>query len=310
MIEQMELKMKNTKYILLLIAIIIEAATMVHGQSSFKKPLLNSTLIKYPNALPINIGIKGSIVENNMAYSALNTSKNHLLFSIDGGISIEWNFSQNISAGLDIMYSSRGTKKSFKTEFLLDFSTSDFAYYDYSAKLKGIEFFLPISVFKDVYFPEDITYMRNSSSKVYIFAGPELYVPISGNMDWKRYYSDGTVYCEYHVDASKSTIRDFYYGFGFGIGFWHKKHFSLGNKNTFSISKIDFSCFLESNTLSEQEMEESVENVYAWGDLEHEELGKRYGIVFKVSGTILLPIKYKPTDSCHGIGVKSKTHKK
>lgn len=56
-------------------------------------------------------------------------------------------------------------------------------------------------------------------------------------------------------------------------------------------------------------MEESVENVYAWGDLEHEELGKRYGIVFKVSGTILLPIKYKPTDSCHGIGVKSKTHK-
>ena len=305
--------MKNTKFILLLI-IIVEVTTITYGQPSFKKPLGDPALMKYPSAWPIHIGFKGCIAENNMIYSALHTAKSHLVFSADGGIAIEWGCSQNISVGMDVMYSSRGTEKLFKTEFLLNYSDSDFAYYEYSARLRGVEVFLPVSVYKDVYFPEDITFLRNSLSKVYLFVGPELYVPMFGNMDWKRYYSDETVYCEYHVNASKTTIRDFYYGLGFGVGFWHKDYHSIGNKrhsfNTFSISKIDFSCFLESNTLSKREMEESVEQVYAWGDLEHEELGKRIGLVFKVSGTILLPIKNKPSDSCYGIGTKLKMRKK
>ena len=305
-------EMRRTKLIMLLVAI-VELTTMAYGQPSFRKPLQAPTIMKFPSAIPINIGVKGCLVENNMVYGALNTAKSPLLFSVDGGVAIEWVCSQSISVGMDVMYSSRGTKKSFKTEFLLNYSDSDFAYYDYSTKLRGIEAFLPISIYKDVYFPEDITFLRNSLSKVYVFVGPELYVPMSGNMDWKRYYSDGTVYCEYHVNASKTTIRDFYYGIGFGFGFWHKDYHSIGNKrrsfNTFTISKIDFSCFLESNTLSVREMEESVEHVYAWGDLEHEELGKRFGLVFKVSGTILLPIKYKPSDSCYGIGTKSKMRK-
>ena len=304
--------MKNNKFILLLIAIVV-ITTITYGQPSFRKPLDSPALMKYPSTLPINIGVKGCFVGNNMIYSALHTAKNHLLFSIDGGIAVEWVCSQSISVGMDVLYSSRGTKKSFKTEFLLNYSDSDFAYYDYSARLRGVEVFLPVSIYKDVYFPEDITFLRNSLSKVYLFVGPELYVPMSGNMDWKRYYSDGTVYCEYHVNASKTTIRDFYYGLGVGIGFLHKEFHSIGNNrhsfNTFTITKIDFSCFLESNTLSKREMEESVEHVYAWGDLEHEELGKRFGIVFKVTGTILLPVKYKPSDSCYGIGAKSKTRK-
>ena len=304
--------MRSAKFILLLVAI-VEAATMTYGQPSFRKPLQAPALMKYPNTIPVNIGIKGSFVEDNMVYSALNTDKNRLLFSVDGGVAVEWECSQNISVGMDVMYASRGTKKSFKTEFLLNYSESDFAYYDYTAKLRGVEVFLPFSIYKDVYFPEDITFLRNSLSKVYVFAGPELYVPTSGSMDWERYYGDGTVYCEYHVDASKTTIRDFYYGLGVGFGFWHKDYHSIGNKrhsfNTFTISKIDFSCFLESNTLSKREMEESVEHVYAWGDLEHEELGKRFGLVFKVTGTVLLPVKYKPSDSCYGIGAKSKIRK-
>lgn len=287
---------------------------MVYGQPSSKKSLTTPAIMKYPSALPIHIGVKGCLVDNNWVYCALNTARNRLLISIDGGIAVEWECSQRISVGMDVLYSSRGTKKSFKTEYLLNYSDSDFAYYDYSARLRGIEVFLPISYYWDYYFPEDITFLRNGLSKVYAFIGPELYVPMSGNMDWKRYYSDGTVYCEYHVGASKTTIRDYYYGVGFGVGFWHKDFHSIGNNkhlfNTFSISKLDFSCFIESNTFSIREMEKSVEHVYAWGDLEHEELGERFGLVFKVSGTFFLPVKYKLLDSCHGIGAKTKMRKK
>ena len=57
-------------------------------------------------------------------------------------------------------------------------------------------------------------------------------------------------------------------------------------------------------------MDEVVENVYGWGDLQHETLGKRYGLVFKVTGTFLLPIRRKPSDSCYGIGSKvARTYK-
>lgn len=299
--------MKNIRNILFVITMIM-ASTMAYSQPSFRRPLATSSLMRYPSVHPFNVGVKGGIASDNMLYSAFNTAKNHALFSIDGGITVEWECTQHVSMGLDVMYSSRGTKKSFKTEFLLDYSTSDFAFYDYSANLRGIEVFLPVLFYKDVYFPENMTFVRNSLSKMYLFVGPELYVPMSGNMDWKRYYSDGTVYCEYHVDATTASIRDYYYGLGFGIGFWHKEFHSFtmwSNKrpiNAFSITKVDFSCFIESNSLSKQEMEEVVGHVYGWGDLEHETLGKRYGLVLKVSGTVLFPIKNKPSSSCHGVG--------
>lgn len=287
---------------------------MAYGQPSFRKPLQAPAKMKSPSVWPIHVGVKGCLAENNMVYSALHTAKTPLLLSVDGGMAVEWECSRSISVGMDVTYSSRGTRKAFRTEFLLNYSDSDFAYYDYSAKLRGIEVFLPVSVYKHAYLSENLTSQRNSSSKVYVFVGPELYVPLSGSMDWKRYYGDGTVYSEYHVDASKTTVRDFYYGLGIGIGFWHKAYLSTGNTrrpfNTFAISKVDFSCFLESNTLSTREMEGSVEHVYVWGDLGHEELGKRFGLVFKVSGTLLLPVRHKPSDSCYGIGDKSGTRRK
>lgn len=303
--------MKNMKNLLFVIVIIMASAG-AHGQPSFRKPLLTPALMKCPSVYPINVGIKGGVANDNMLYSAINNAKSHAVFSIDGGLAIEWEYLRNVSIGLDAMYASRGTKKSFKTEFLLDYSTSDFAYYDYSSRLRGIEVFLPISFYKDIYFPEDITFLRNSLSKVYIFAGPELYIPVSGKMDWIRYYGDGTVYCEYHVDATKASVRDYYYGFGVGVGFWYKNFHSIAlwdkkrPVNTFSITKVDFSCFIESNSLSKQEMAEVVEHVYGWGDLEHETLGKRYGLVFKITGTVLLPVRHKPSGSCSGIG-KSNT---
>lgn len=301
--------MKTAKYILLIILMVV-ITTMAFGQPSYKSSLTASSLMKYPSVYPINVGVKGCIVDNSMLYSAVSTAKTRLLFSFDGGVALEWECMRNFSMGLDVMYSSRGTRKSFKTEFLINYSTSDFAYYDYSAKLRGIEVFLPFTFYKDVHFSEDLTLFRNSTSKVYLFVGPELYVPMSGYMDWKRYYGDGTIYCEYHVDATKTTIRDFYYGFGIGVGFWHKNYHTIFPRDkkrsisTFSISKIDFSCFVESNTLSKPEMDEIVENVYGWGNLQHETLGKRYGLVAKVTGTFILPLRRKPSDSCYGIGTK------
>ena len=286
------------------------ATTMAFGQRAFHRTPATPSLMKYPSVYPVSIGVKGSVTENNMLYSAVSTARDRLLFSVDGGLAMEWECLPFFSMGLDVMYSARGTRKSFKTEFLVDYSTSDFAYYDYSARLRGIEFFIPLTFYKDVRFPEDITFLRNSLSKVYVFVGPELYLPLFGQMDWERYYGDGTVYSEYHINATKTSVRDFYYGVGFGIGFWHKDYHTLFSRNknrsisTFTISKIDLSCFLESNSLSKPEMNEVVENVYGWGDLDHETLGRRYGLVFKVTGTFMLPVKYKPQSSCSGIGAK------
>jgi len=306
-----ELDMRHAKFILLVITIVV-ASTMAFGQPSFRRSLSTPTLMKCPGVYPVNVGVKGCFVHHNMLYSAFHTAKNYANLSVDGGLTIEWECSQNVSVGLDAIYATRGTKKSFKTEFLLNYSTSDFAYYDYSARLRGIEVFLPITFYKEVHFLEDMTSLRNSSSKVYLFVGPELYVPVNGNLDWKRYYSDGTIYSEYHLEATQTTVRVCFYGLGFGIGFWHKNYhsFALRDKNrpinTFSIVKVDFSCFLESNSLSKQEMEETVEHVYGWGDLEHETLGKRYGLVFKISGTVMFPVKHKPSNACSGIGAKNK----
>ena len=178
--------MKTVKHKLLVILMAV-ITTMAFGQPSYKRSLTTSSLMKYPSVFPINVGVKGSIVDNSMLYSAVNTAKTRLLFSLDGGVAVEWECMRNFSMGLDVMYSSRGTRKSFKTEFLLNYLESDFAYYDYSAKLRGVEVFLPFTIYKDVHFPEDITFFRNSMSKVYLFVGPELYVPLSGHMDWERY---------------------------------------------------------------------------------------------------------------------------
>ena len=295
-------EMKRTLFTLLLVFSFIAIS---NGQPVHERPIAASSFMKYPSVTPINVGVKGSLVSDFMLYSALNTAKTHPLFSVDGGLAMEWECLSFFSVGLDVLYASRGTKKTFKTEYLINYQTSDFAYYDYSARIRGIEIFVPLTVYKEVYYPENITFLRNSISKVYLFVGPELYVPLRGNMDWKRYYSDGTVYSEYHVEATKTSIRDYCYGIGFGMGYWHKDFHSVYLRNrkrsisTFSISKIDLSCFLESNSLSKPEMDEAVENVYGWGDLEHETLGRRYGLVLKLTGTFLLPIKYKPSDSCH-----------
>lgn len=294
--------MKRTSFTLLLVFCVIAIS---YGQPVYKKAIVASSFVKYPSVTPINVGVKGSLVSNFMLYSALNTAKSHPLFSVDGGLAMEWECLRFFSVGLDVSYASRGTKKAFKTEYLIDYHTSDFAYYDYSARIRGLEIFVPLTIYKDVYYPENITFLRNSMSKVYLFVGPELYIPLSGNMDWKRYYSDGSVYSEYHIEATKTSIRDYCYGLGLGFGYWHKEYHtfysrkSMRSFSTFSISKIDFSCFLESNSLSKPEMDEIVGNVYGWGDLEHESLGKRFGLVFKLTGTFLLPIRYKPSDSCH-----------
>jgi hypothetical protein len=301
--------MKTTR-VILSIAMIAITATMAFSQRSFRKSEVSPSLMTCPSVYPFNIGVKGGILDNYMIYSALSTAQNHFLFSIDGGVTVEWECQPFFSMGLDVMYASRGTRKSFKTEFLVNYSTSDYAYYDYSAKLRGIEVFFPLTFYREIRFPEDLTFIRNNVSKLYLFVGPELYLPMSGHMDWKRYYGDGTIYKEYHIEATKASVRDFYYGFGLGIGFWHKDYHTFFPRNkkrsvsTFFISKVDFSCFIESNTLSKPEMDEVVENVYGWGDLEHETLGKRYGLVFKVTGTFLLPIRHKPSDSCYGIGTK------
>lgn len=304
-----ELKMRKTVAILGLVFIAV-AATF--GQPSHRRSPVAPSLLRYPSVTPIHIGVKGSVVNNTMVYTALHSAQTPPLIMVDGGVAFEWSCFEHLSVGLDVTYASRGTRKTFKTEFLTNYQTSDFAHYDYRAKLRGIEGFLPISVYLDVHLPEDFTSFRNGLSKVYLFAGPEVYLPLSGSMDWKRYYSDGTIYSQYHVDATKASFTDYCYGFGVGIGFWHKDYhsFLIGKKNrpvnTFTISKIDFSCFIENNTFSASEMAGTVGNVYGWGDLEHETLGKRYNLVFKLNATILLPIKKKPSGSCSGIGTKSK----
>lgn len=301
--------MKNVRlYLLLFLANFI--ALVVEGQPANKRPPKSDSSIRFPGAIPVTVGIKGFVSDNYMLYDAVKTAINKPLLSTGAGITVEWEYKKDFSVGLDVLYSARGSRKSFRTVFLLSYTTADFAFYDYEAFLRGVEVFVPFSYYKDVYFRKDLASMRESSTKLYFFGGPELFVPIKGQMDWKRYYSDGTIYSQYHVGANENTIRECFGGLVLGVGLWHKELYncrsllshrkSYSDVGTYYVMKLDLSCIIDSNTFSKKEMKEEVENVYGWGDLDHETLGRRYGLNFRVTATILLPIQNRRADACYG----------
>lgn len=301
--------MKNIK--LYLLFIFVNAIVLaVEGQPAYKRPLRPDSPYHHPHVIPVSVGVKGFVSDNYMLYDAVKTAINKPSLSTGGGITVEWEYKKNFSVGLDVLYSARGARKSFRTVFLLNYTTADFAFYDYEAFLRGVELFVPFSYYKDVYFRKNLASMRESSTKLYFFGGPELFVPIKGQMDWKRYYSDGTIYSQYHVEANENTIREFFGGLVLGVGLWHKELYNCrslmshkkcySNVGTYYVMKLDLSCIVDGNTFSKKEMKEDVENVYGWGDLDHETLGRRYGLNFKVSATILLPIRNRRSDVCYG----------
>jgi hypothetical protein len=300
--------MKNARlYLLLFLASFVGLAA--EGQPAYKSPLGLGSAAHLPCTFPITVGVKGIMSDNYMLYDAIKTAINKPSLSTGGGITVEWEYMKNFSVGLDVLCSARGAKKSFRTVFLLNYTTADFAFYDYEAFLRGVEVFVPLYYYKDVHFRENLTSMCNSNSKVYLFGGPELFIPIKGQMNWKRYYSDGTIYSQYHVDATRSTVRDYFGGLAFGVGFWHKEFYNCGSLfsprkrcvDSYYIMKLDLSCIVDGNTFSEKEMKEEVENMYGWGDLDHETLGRRYGLNFRITATFLLPVRYKPSDACYGV---------
>lgn len=299
---------KARLYLLLFLASFVGLGA--EGQPAYKRPLGLGSAAHLPCTFPITVGVKGFVSDNYMLYDAVKTAINKPSLSTGAGITVEWEYKKDFSVGLDVLYSARGARKSFRTVFLLNYTTADFAFYDYEAFLRGVEVCVPFYYYKNVYFRKDLTTMRESSTKLYFFGGPELFVPIKGEMDWKRYYSDGTIYSQYHVEANENTIREFFGGLVLGVGLWHKELYncrslmshkkSYSDVGTYYVMKLDLSCIVDGNTFSKKEMKEEVENVYGWGDLDHETLGRRYGLNFKVSMTILLPIRNRRADACYG----------
>ena len=120
-----------------IIGFVFMAVAVSFGQPSHKRAPVVASSSKYPSVFPINVGIKGSLLNNLMVYSALHTAQTPPLIMVDGGVALEWHSFEHLSVGLDVTYASRGTRKTFRTEFLTSYPAEDMSHSFLSATARS-----------------------------------------------------------------------------------------------------------------------------------------------------------------------------
>lgn len=237
------------------------------------------------------VGLTGSFAANDMIYTAMNAGKFQVYLGPTVGIAAEFDAMNGLAVGLDVSYVMRGTKESTSTTFLSDFNTLTSAHVNYEMSLKGVEMRVPVTFY----------FGSGESIKPYVYLAPRVSLWLGDSIRWERTYDDASyapVVYKHAVD--KNTMRPYDISVVAGLGLCGR--LMIGQMPL--LLKLDLNYGISvMSTFSQDEIAAATEGsesfvFYGWGDIEHEELGRRHLQNAEARLTILIPLKKRLQDAC------------
>ena len=259
-------------------------------QAQFAKPL-KSRNINAINKSLWSVGITGSFAANDMIYTTMHTGEFQVYLAPTGGIAAEYNTMQGLGVGLDVSYVMRGTKEATSTTFLSNFNTQTSAHVNYEMSFKGIEARIPVTLY----------FGNGETVKPYVYLAPRVSVWLGDSIRWERTYEDASyspVVYTHAVDKGTMNPYDISVAAGFGIC----SRLMLGHMPLFIKFDVNYGISVLS-TFSKEEIAADNEGsetfvFHGWGDIEHEDLGRRHLQNAEARLTVLIPIKKRLKDAC------------
>ena len=259
-------------------------------QAQFAKPLKSRNL-NTSNSSFFSLGITGSYAANDMIYTAMHSGEFQVYHGPTAGIAMEYNTMKNIGIGLDVSYVMRGTKESTSSTFLSDYNTTTSAHVNYEMSLKGVEARIPVTLY----------FGSGESVKPYVYLAPRVSLWLGDSIRWERTYDDASyapVVYTHAVDKGTMNPYDISVVAGFGLC----SRIMLGQTPLFLKFDVNYGISVLS-TFSKEEIAAANEGsetfvFYGFGDVEHEELGRRYLQNAEARLTILIPLKKRLKDAC------------
>ena len=259
-------------------------------QAQFAKPL-KSRNVGYGNKSHWSIGLTGSYAANDMIYSAMNEGAFRVFMGPTFGLAAEYNTMQSLAVGLDVSYVMRGTKEATSAVFLTSYNTTTFAHVNYEMSLKGVELRVPVTLYLGY----------SETIKPYVYLAPRVSIWLGDSIRWERTYDDESYLPVVYTHAvDRNTIKPYDVGMVGGLGLCSRV--KLGHIQFFVKLDVNYGISLFSN-FSDAEInaanggEESF-SFHGWGDIEHEELGKRYLQNLEARLTVFVPLRKPLKDAC------------
>ena len=271
----------------IIVVLCLLAALPLHAQ--FAKPLKPRN--KSSNKNFWSVGLTGSYAANDMIYTAMNAGEFQVYWAPTAGLAAEYGTMQSLGIGVDVSYVMRGTREATSTTFLTGFNTTTSARVNYEMSLKGVEMRVPVTLYLG----------SGETVKPYIYLAPRATLWLGDSIRWERTYDDASyspVVYTHAVDTA--TIRPYDVSMVAGLGLCSR--LKLGQMSL--IIKLDVNYGISVlNTFSRTEIAaangENASFVFnGWGDIEHEELGRRHLQNAEVRLTIFIPIKKYMKDAC------------
>lgn len=273
---------------LLLILITLTVALPLKAQ--FAKPLSTKKASNSSNTR-WNLGITGSYGWNDMIYTATDKVKAAGYHAPTFGLATEYHAFDNLAVGLDISYAMRGTRKESSTLFLTGYSTTTMTHMNYEMTLRAIEARIPVTF-----------YIGSSDNwKPYVYLAPRVSVWLGDSICWERTY-DNNSYAPivYRSNVNKDNIKPYDIAAVAGLGLCHRVlvgRFQFLVKVNVSYGISVFSNFSK-NEIQASEAAQTPFVFHGWGDIELENLGKRYLQNAEAHLTLLIPLKKPLKDAC------------
>jgi len=259
-------------------------------QAQFAKPL-KSRSINASNSSFISVGITGSFAANDMIYTAMHKGEFQVYLGPTAGIAVEYNTMKNLGIGLDVSYVMRGTKEATSSTFLSSYTTMTTARVNYEMSLKGIEARIPVTLYLG----------SDETVKPYVYLAPRVSLWLGDSIRWKRTYDDASYAPVVYTHAvDKGTMNPYDISVVAGLGVCSR--IMLGQMPLFLKFDLNYGISVLSN-FSKEEIAAANEGsegfvFYGFGDVEHEELGRRHLQNAEARLTILIPIKKRLKDAC------------
>jgi hypothetical protein len=259
-------------------------------QAQFAKPL-KSRSINASNSSFISVGITGSFAANDMIYTAMHKGEFQVYLGPTAGIAVEYNTMKNLGIGLDVSYVMRGTKEATSSTFLSSYTTMTTARVNYEMSLKGIEARIPVTLYLG----------SDETVKPYVYLAPRVSLWLGDSIRWKRTYDDASYAPVVYTHAvDKGTMNPYDISVVAGLGVCSR--IMLGQMPMFLKFDLNYGISVLSN-FSKEEIAAANEGsegfvFYGFGDVEHEELGRRHLQNAEARLTVLIPIKKRLKDAC------------
>lgn len=262
-------------------------------QAQFAKPLKSNKLNDCRNKLPWSLGLTGSYGWNDMIYTTIDNVKAIGYHAPNFGLATEYNTFRGLAVGLDVSYAMRGTRKKSTSVFLTSYTTTETSHVNYEMTLRAVEARLPV------------TYYFGSDNKwqPYIYLAPRVSVWLGDSIRWERTY-DNNSYAPvvYQSTVNKDNLKPYDIGAVAGVGVCRRV--LLGRTQLFVKLDVSYGISVLSN-FSENEVQaaqnENSQDPFVfqgWGNIEHEDLGRRHLQNVEARLTVLLPLRKQLKDAC------------